>query len=226
MAEEETPKGERESTSEKEVKTYTADEVQAMIEKETGGLKAKVDELLSETKTAKQKAREAAEKAAKEAEEKARASGDVEALEKSWTEKFTKTTEELTSQLSEKDQIIASLTAGNAAKTLASKLAVKGSESLLERVISDRLGVEVVEGQPKVIVKDAQGQRSALTMEDLEKELRGDTALKPILAGTQATGPGGTGSRSGSSGAVTKVNLGGTKEERVAALRERFPDLN
>lgn len=39
-------------------KTYTAEEVQAMLDKETGGLKAKLDELMGETKTAKQKARE------------------------------------------------------------------------------------------------------------------------------------------------------------------------
>ncbi len=220
MTEEETPKGEQEP-----VKTFTAEEVAALIEEKTGGLKAKVDELLGEAKSAKQKAREAAEQAAKEAEEKAKASGDVEALEKSWTEKFTTRESELTSALSEKDNIIAQLTAGNTAKTLASKLAIKGSESLLERVISDRFGVEIVEGQPKVIVKDAAGQRSAATLEDLEKELRGDTALKPILAGTQATGAGGVGSSGGNGGAVTKLNLGGTKQERVAAFRERFPDL-
>lgn len=39
-------------------RTFTAEEVQAMLEKETSGLKAKVDELLGESKSAKQKARE------------------------------------------------------------------------------------------------------------------------------------------------------------------------
>ena len=60
---------------------------QSVVERETAGLRAKVDELLGEAKTAKQRAREAADQAAKEAEAKAKASGDVEALEKSWTEK-------------------------------------------------------------------------------------------------------------------------------------------
>jgi hypothetical protein len=43
---------------EQEAKTYTQDEVQAMIEEQTGGLKKKVDELLGEKKSASQKARE------------------------------------------------------------------------------------------------------------------------------------------------------------------------
>lgn len=222
MADEDTPKGES--------KTFTEDQVKAAIaeavEKETGGLRSKVDELLGEAKKAKSKAREEEEARVKAAEEAAKKSGDVEALEKSWTEKFTTRETELTSALGEKDKIIANLTAGNAAKQIATELAVKGSESLLERVVSDRLGVEIVEGQPKVIVKDAAGQRSALTMDDLKKELREDAALKPVIAGTQATGAGGVGSSSGSGGASSKGNLGGDKNERVAALRAKFPELN
>jgi len=41
-----------------EVEAFTADEVTARLEQETSGLKSKLDELLGETKTAKQKAKE------------------------------------------------------------------------------------------------------------------------------------------------------------------------
>lgn len=41
-----------------EIEAFTAEEVSALVEKETGGLKAKVEELLGESKSAKQKARE------------------------------------------------------------------------------------------------------------------------------------------------------------------------
>ena len=45
-------------TNENEVKTFTAEEVQELLAKETAGLKSKVEELLGESKSAKQKARE------------------------------------------------------------------------------------------------------------------------------------------------------------------------
>lgn len=194
---EETQTAEAEQASTTETKTFTEEQVKQMLEEHTSGLKAKVDELLGESKAAKAKAREAAEKAAREAEERAKASGDIESLEKSWMEKYSTREGELTSALSEKDSIIANLTAGAAAKDVAAELALKGSERVLERIISERLGVEIVDGQPKVIVKDAAGQRSALTLDDLKKELRADTALKPILQGTQGSGAGGVGQNGG-----------------------------
>lgn len=195
MADEETAQAEQESTTES--KTFTEDQVRELLAKETEGLKSKVDELLGEAKKAKAKAREEEAARTKAAEEAARKSGDVEALEKSWMEKYSTREQELASVLSEKDSIIANLTAGAAAKDLAAELALKGSERVLERIISERLGVEIVEGQPKVIVKDAAGQRSALTLDDLKKEIRADSALKPILQGTQGSGAGGVGQNGG-----------------------------
>jgi hypothetical protein len=50
--------GEGEAGSGEGTKTYTQDEVQAMIEEQTGGLKKKMDELLGEKKSATQKANE------------------------------------------------------------------------------------------------------------------------------------------------------------------------
>lgn len=47
-----------EMQQEAEVKTYTQEEVQALIEKETTGLKSKVEELLGEKKTVAQRAKE------------------------------------------------------------------------------------------------------------------------------------------------------------------------
>jgi hypothetical protein len=185
-------------------KTFTEDQVKAMLDEHTSGLKSKVEELLGESKAAKAKAREAQEIAQRETEQAAKKTGNIEALEKSWTEKYTARESELTGSLTEKDGIIARLTAGATAKDIASQLALKGSERVLEKIVSERLGVEIVEGQPKVIVKDAAGQRSALTMDDLKKEILSDTALKPILQGTQGSGAGGVG-QSGGAGAGNTI---------------------
>lgn len=51
-------------------KTFTQAEVEAMLEEKTGGLKAKVDELLGEKKTVSQKARELEEAQAKAEEDR------------------------------------------------------------------------------------------------------------------------------------------------------------
>lgn len=199
MADDQTLEGEETVTA----KTFTEEQVNELIAKNTEGLKSKVDELLGEKKKTQAKLREEEEARAKVLEEAAKKSGDVEALEKSWTEKFTTREAELTGALGEKDGIIASLTAGTAATRLAAELALKGSERVLEQIISPRLGVEIVDGQPKVIVKDAAGQRSALTLDDLKKEILSDTALKPILQGTQASGAGGVGADGGAGAGKT-----------------------
>lgn len=189
MAEQETPKGEAE--------TFSKDQVQAMIDEAVKGLASKNDELLTEVKTFKSKAKDEADAARKAAEEAAKKSGDVESLEKSWGEKYATRESELSAIIQERDTAIARLTAGNAAKSIASELAVKGSEWALEQLIAPRLGVEVVEGQAKVIVKDAAGQRSAASLDDFKKEIRADERFKSFLQGTKATGAGGVGSDGG-----------------------------
>lgn len=63
-----------------EVEAFTADEMKAAVEKETGGLKAKLDELLGETKTAKQRARELEEAQTAAEEERQREKGEFKSL--------------------------------------------------------------------------------------------------------------------------------------------------
>ena len=63
-----------------EVEAFTAEEMQAKIEEETGGLKTKVEELLGESKSAKQKARELEEAQAAEAEARAKEKGEFKEL--------------------------------------------------------------------------------------------------------------------------------------------------
>ena len=65
---------------EQKPQTYTAEEVQALLAKETSGLKAKVDELLGESKSAKQKARELEEAQAAIEEARAKEKGEFKEL--------------------------------------------------------------------------------------------------------------------------------------------------
>ncbi|WP_460100074.1 hypothetical protein [Pseudomonas sp. H3_C08] len=196
-------------------------------QEDVSGLKAKVDELLGEKKAAEKKAREAEDAARLEREEAARKSGNVEELERSWTEKFNRREAELNGMLEQERGTLSGqirdLTVGRTATDIASALAVQGSAKALLPHIERRLSVEQRDGKPVVVVLDAQGKLSAATLDELKSEIANDAAFAPLIAGSKASG-GGAGGAGGGGGAA-KGKIGGTKEERQAAIASRFPDL-
>jgi len=76
-------------------KSYTQAEVDALV----GGLKTKVDELLSEKKTAAQKAKDAEAEALRVSQEAAKKAGELDKFEQSLRGEFSKEREELEAQL-------------------------------------------------------------------------------------------------------------------------------
>lgn len=176
------------------------------------GLRKKVDELLAEKKAEQQKRKEAEEQARKEAEENARKNGNIEALEKSWGEKFTARETELLNEKQALEAQVYKLTVGSKATELAAKLAVPGSDSVLLPHISNRLQVETVDGEIKIRVLDLQGKPSALSIEDLEKEFRANEAFKPLIRASNASGSGASG---GQGGGATKKPHEMTTQERI-----------
>jgi len=194
---------------------------------DVSGLKAKVDELLGEKKLAEKKAREAEELARTEREEAARKSGNVEELEKSWSEKYNRREAELNGMLEQERGTLSTqirdLTVGRTATDIASALAIPGSAKALLPHIERRLSVEQRDGKPVVVVLDQQGKLSAATLDELKAEFANDTAFAPLIAGSKASGGGAAGA--GGGGGAAKGKIGGTKEERQAAIASRFPDL-
>ncbi|MGB2065697.1 MAG: hypothetical protein ACPHUL_11085, partial [Marinomonas gallaica] len=63
-----------------EIKSFSEAEVKAMLEKETAGLKSKVDELLGEKKNVSQKAREIEERAEQDRLKRAKEAEDYKSL--------------------------------------------------------------------------------------------------------------------------------------------------
>jgi len=196
-------------------------------QEDVSGLKAKVDELLGEKKLAEKKAREAEEAARLEREEAARKSGNVEELERSWSEKYNRREAELNGMLEQERGTLSGqirdLTVGRTATDIASALAVQGSAKALLPHIERRLSVEQRDGKPVVVVLDAQGKLSAATLDELKAEIANDAAFAPLIAGSKASGGGAGGA--GGGGGAPKGKIGGTKEERTAAIASRFPDL-
>ncbi|PIB57246.1 hypothetical protein [Pseudomonas sp. 2995-1] len=191
------------------------------------GLKAKVDELLGEKKAAEKARKDAEEQARLEREEAARKSGNVEELEKSWSEKFNRREAELNGLLEQERGTLSTqirdLTVGRTATDIASALAIPGSAKALLPHIERRLSVEQRDGKPVVVVLDQQGKLSAATLDELKAEFANDTAFAPLIAGSKASGGGAAGA--GGGGGAAKGKIGGTKEERQAAIASRFPDL-
>jgi hypothetical protein len=196
-------------------------------QEDVSGLKAKVDELLGEKKAAEKKAREVEEAARLEREELARKSGNVEELERSWSEKYTRREAELSGQLESTNSAlqgqIRDLTVGRTATDIATTLAIPGSAKALLPHIERRLSVEQRDGKPTVVVLDASGKLSAATLDELKAEFTNDPAFGPLIAGSKASGGGAGGA--GKGGGAAKGKIGGTKEERQAAIASRFPDL-
>jgi hypothetical protein len=186
---------------------------------DVSGLKSKVEELLAESKKAKEDKRLAEEAARKAAEEAARQSGDVGALEKSWQEKLAAREAELSQSISQRDAQLQTLLVDNVAHALASELAVSGSAQLLLPHIARRLKVEVVDGVPITRVLDASGKPSAATVDELKKEFTDNKAFAPVIVGSRASGGGAAGA-SGGGGAGTKRFADLTEAERVALYRE------
>ncbi|MEO8641853.1 hypothetical protein [Pseudomonas sp.] len=194
---------------------------------DVSGLKAKVDELLGEKKAAEKARKDAEDQARLEREEAARKSGNVEELEKSWSDKYNRREAELNGMLEQERGTLSSqirdLTVGRTATDIASALAIPGSAKALLPHIERRLSVEQRDGKPVVVVLDAQGKLSAATLDELKAEFANDTAFAPLIAGSKASGGGANGA--GNGGGAAKGNIGGTKAERTAAIASRFSDL-
>ena len=192
MSEEETAPAEQEATTE----ASTPEDWKAAQES-IAKLEAKVAELLGETKAERDKRRAAEEAATKQAEEAARKAGDVEALEKSWSEKLTAREAELKQEMDQRDSWVKELTVGQTATSLAADLAVQGSASVLLPHIKSRLGTDVRDGKPTTVVLDKDGKPSAMTINELKNEFANDPAFAPLIVGTKASGPGGVGGKGG-----------------------------
>lgn len=190
-------------------KTYTEDEVRALVEKETGGLKAKVDELLGESKTAKQKARELEDEKARAEEERQREKGEFKSL----YEREQKAKQELADKFGEFQSRIQKQEISLEAAKLAGQLAKDTSraELLAEKVA--QLAKHTDEG-----VRFELGGVAV----DHDAVLKHLTEKYPFLVDASGANGGGAPVGNQNGRAVTKGDMGGDREARKAAIAARF----
>lgn len=198
----------------------TSDGYQLKIEgmPDVSGLKTKVDELLAEKKTEKEK-REAAEaEARRAAEDQARKKGDVETLENSWRQKVADTETKYKGDIERLNQSIHRLLVTNEAQKLATELSGDAAAVVLPH-ISSRLTVEEQDGKHVTRILDADGKPSAATIDDLKKEFTNNKAFAGVIIGSKANGTGGSGGQSTVGGGGKKWK-DYTEAERIRLLDE------
>ena len=177
-------------------------------QEDISGIKRKNEELLREKEIEAEKRRLAEEQAEKIRIEAAKKNGDVDAIAKSWEDKFNNEISKREQSIQEYKEIITKSTSGAQVSKIASKLAavVNGVSMAphLERALSSRVTTEFIDGQAVPVVLDVNGKRSAQTLAELETEIMSDPTFAPLIVGSRASGAGhqGTG-RSG--GATNKV---------------------
>ena len=162
----------------------------AALQAELAALKGHHEKLLGETKAAKAKAKEEAEAARVAAEEAARKSGDVSALDKSWQEKYGKLESEAAAKVAAVNAQLQSVLVDSVAQKAAMDIAVDAEcAELLADKLRGSLGLAEVDGKMQTVVFDADGKRSALTVDELKKQL---IAKYPrLVKGNPASGAGG-----------------------------------
>jgi len=173
-------------------------------------LKGHHSKLLEETKTAKQKAAEL-EKAQQDAEiARQHEQGEYKTL----AERYKGEAEAERKALLELKGSIANQALDSAAMQAAlTEASSPANAKIMARFIRDQLEYT----DSGVLGK---GGKSA---EDAVKELFATGDFEALRKGNQSSGGSAPGGKSG--GGATKGNLGGTKQERQAAIAARFPDL-
>jgi hypothetical protein len=130
--------------------------------------------------------------------------GDVEKLEGSYKEKINKITAEKDEQLNRAQGTLQRLLVDNIATSMASK--ISNSPDLMLPHIKARLITEATSDGYITRVLDADGKPSAMSIEELQKELVADKRFSPIIIGSKASGGGASGGGNGSGAPPSAIN--------------------
>lgn len=161
------------------------------------GLKAKVDQLLTEKKEAERKAREESEQARKQADEAAKAKGDYEQLYKSQQTEAEKWKAEYQKL---QDTVKQSSVKAEAARIAGTLTRDTARAQLLTEKIAGRLSLT----DDGIKVTDDSGQLTVSSLDDLTHQIK--TAFPFLVDGSQASGGAATGSKGGAADSPKQVS--------------------
>lgn len=151
---------------------------------------------------------------------------DLDAIENSYKDKLTALETANKDALSVSDKRLKLATVKAAALKIASELS--DSPALMLPYISKRLSVEFGEDDEAIIrVRGADGKASALTIDDLKKDLVANSDLTPIIRGSKGTGgqqPNGTQQQQQQQNGGGAVKLAEMTEAQRIAMHRADPE--
>lgn len=178
-------------------------------------LEAKKEELQTETKNAKKKAREESEAAEAAKLEAAKKSGDTDSLNSSWQEKYDVLADELNTFKRQ---------------TVSAKKKDIATDFVNQNVVADAFSREAMTAEyakridvrdGKTVVLDVEGNLTALSVGDLNKEFLASSKYHAHLVSTNASGGGAAGGNKGNGGAV---DLGKMSKTELSQYANDHPD--
>lgn len=190
-------------------------ELTTTFEQSVQGLKQNNTNLLDEKKEAQRVKDEAVKAAIAAALEEAKAKGDVASISSSYDEKVL--------GLQAKIDAMEQSTVNSAKESASTKFAAnffEGSEFQLDAIQREyKQRIDYRDG--KMVVLDPNGNLTALTIDDLNKEFCSSSRYEACIKGTQATGGGATGNKGGGA-AISLKNMTATEE---AIFANQNPEL-
>lgn len=187
------------------------------LKKEKAELKKELDDYKAEEAERIRKAEERAKKKAEEEYAKAKTDKDVEAIEKSWSDKYDKLQAEKEELNAKHIDYVKKALIETAVAKMASEIST--SPALISPHIRSRLDVDFSGEQPKLIVLDNNGQRSAQTIAELQKSFVDNKDFSAIIKVTSASGGANAGgSASGTQDQEKTKRLGDLSDAELAQI--------
>lgn len=156
------------------------------LKTEKANLKKELDDYKAQEEERIHKAEERAKKKAQEEYDKAKGDKNVDAIEKSWTEKYSKLEEQFNSLQEKHNNYVTKSLVESAVSSMANEISTH--PNLISPHIRSRLGVDLTSETPKLLVLDENGQRSALTVDELKKSFVDNKDFSAIIKATSANG--------------------------------------
>lgn len=184
------------------------------LKTEKKALQDQLDEFKAKEEEKIRQAEQRAEQRAKEKYETAKSNKDVEAIEQSWQEKYTK----LENEKKQVDEKYVAYVKKSLIDNEVSRMSneISTAPTLISPHIRSRLDVDLTGEQPKLIVLDTNGQRSALTIEELQKSFIDNKDFSAIIKVTSASGGANRSKFTTDSGAKGEVKLNDMTDEQLA----------
>lgn len=157
-------------------------------EEDTGALKRAKDREKERADEAEAKVKELTKKLESDIDLDARKKGDIETLEKSWAKKVEEAEKTANEKINKLAANLKSTLIDNESGKLAGE--ISKAPKIMQKLIKERLAVDLDGENPVVKILDASGKPSALTLDELKKEFVDNKDYADIIIASKASGSG------------------------------------